>query len=99
MRNTYYVTTQVKFPQSTFQKCGFTQRRWTHVQFKTPRRKKGDYWLARSKAFADANERGGRIVEKTDSYIIWRDGFGVYRALWLEGHDPTDKYHDYWFGW
>lgn len=97
MRTNYYVTRQVKFPQSTIQKCGFSQTYWTRVQFKTPCRKKGDYWLARANAFRDAAERGGRIIEKNDNYIVWKDSFGVYHALWLEGHDPTDRYGDYCF--
>ena len=96
MRKNYFITIQTRFPKSTIQKCGFRQSRWTHVEFKTPRRKKGDYWLARSKAFYDA-EHGGRIIEKNDNFIIWRNGFGVHHALWLEGHDPTDQYGDFWF--
>lgn len=96
MRNTYYVTTQVKFPQSTIQKCGFRQRRWVRVQFKTAKRKKSNYLLARSIALLDAKD-GGKIIEKTPYYTVWADKHGVYRAIWLEGHDPTDRYGDYCF--
>ena len=96
MRQTYFKTSQCRFPKSTIQKCGFRQRGWTHVEFKTPCRKKGNFNIARGKAFYDA-EHGGRIIEKSDSYILWRDSFGIHHALWLEGHDPTDKYRDYWY--
>lgn len=96
MRQTYFKTSQTRFPKSTIPKCGFRQRWWTHVEFKTPRRKKGDFNIARGEAFHDA-EHGGRIIAKTEYYIVWKSSFGVYYAIWLEGHDPTDKYGDYWF--
>lgn len=96
MRTNYYVTRQVKFPQSTIQKCGFSQTRWVRVQFKAPQRKKGNFYIAKSQAFKDAMN-GGRIIKKNDNYIVWKDNFGIYKAIWQEGHCPTNRYNDYCF--
>ena len=94
MRDKYYKTIQTRFPKATLSKCGFTVQKIVHVEFATPKRKRGNFLTAKSKAIQCYAKR---IIKNTNDCLIYVTDSGIYEALWLEGANPTDKYGDYYY--
>jgi hypothetical protein len=87
--NHYYKTEQVKFPTSTLQKCGFSCQRVYRVQFDKPSKKRGNFLLAKSRITQDYH-----IVKQGKNWVVYETD-GIYKAIWLEGCEPTDRYGDF----
>lgn len=94
MRDKYFTTTQLCFPKKTLSKCGFTVQKIVHVEFEAPKKKRGSFYIAKAKALQCYAKR---VIKNTDKCLIYVTDSGIYKALWLDGADPTDRYGDYWY--